>query len=223
MNIDEYEWEPIPGLPERLPDGERILWQGAPRWTALARRAFHVRSLAIYFSALLILRALTALWDGVSLQAAIASGFWLMLLALAGLGVLAFLAWLSSRTTVYTITNRRVVMRFGIALPMTVNLPFRVVETAALKTYADGTGDIPLSLNTGDRIAYLHMWPHVRAWKIRHPQPMLRAVPEAAQTAEILGRALTAFTGMAPVRAADARQSAASPARAPQPLAQMAS
>lgn len=223
MSIDEYEWEPIPGLPERLPEGERILWQGAPRWTALARRAFHVRSLAIYFGALLILRTLTALWDGVPLQAAIGSGFWLMLLALAGLGVLAFLAWLSSSTTVYTITNRRVVMRFGIALPMTVNLPFRVVETAALKTYADATGDIPLRLNTGDRIAYLHMWPHVRAWKIRHPQPMLRAVPEAAQAAETLARALAAFTGTAPVRAADTRQSAASSASAPQPLAPMTS
>ena len=223
MNIDEYESEPIPGLPERLPEGERILWQGAPRWSVLARRAFHVRSLAIYFSALLVLRALSGLWDGLSLQAAVASGLWLMPLALAGLGVLAFLAWLSSRTTLYTITNRRVVMRFGIALPMTVNLPFRVVQTAAVKTYADGTGDIPLTLNTDDRIAYLHMWPHVRAWKIRHPQPMLRAVPEATQAAEVLARALAAFAGTAPLRTADARELAISPSSAPQPLSPMAS
>lgn len=223
MNIDEYEWEPIPGLPERLPEGERILWQGAPRWSALARRAFHVRSLAIYFSALLVLRGLSGLWDGLSLQAAVASALWLMPLALGGLGVLAFLAWLSSRTTLYTITNRRVVMRFGIALPMTVNLPFRVVQTAAVKTYADGTGDIPLTLNTDDRIAYLHMWPHVRAWKIRHPQPMLRAVPEATQAAEVLARTLAAFAGTAPLRTADAREVAISPSSAPQPLSPMAS
>ena len=40
------------GLPERLPDGERLLWQGAPDWRALARQAFHVRGLAIYFGAI---------------------------------------------------------------------------------------------------------------------------------------------------------------------------
>ncbi len=34
--VSEHEFEPIPGLPERLPAGERMLWQGRP-WRALAR------------------------------------------------------------------------------------------------------------------------------------------------------------------------------------------
>ena len=37
-------------------------------------------------------------------------------------------------------------MRFGVALPMTVNLPFRLVAGAAIKAWPDGTGDIPLQL-----------------------------------------------------------------------------
>ena len=43
------------------------------------------------------------------------------------IGIALVFAWASARTTVYTITNRRVVMRFGIALPMTLNLPFTLI------------------------------------------------------------------------------------------------
>jgi hypothetical protein len=48
----------IEGLAEPLPAGERVLWQGAPRWTSLAIHAFHVRKLVIYFGIILGLRAL---------------------------------------------------------------------------------------------------------------------------------------------------------------------
>jgi len=37
LDLGEYEYEPVPGLPQRLPQGERILWQGAPDWQTLAR------------------------------------------------------------------------------------------------------------------------------------------------------------------------------------------
>ena len=41
--MTEYEAEPIRGLPGLLPKGEHIVWQGAPQWQALSRRAFHTR------------------------------------------------------------------------------------------------------------------------------------------------------------------------------------
>ena len=44
------------GLPERLPEGETLLWQGRPSWRQLALRAFHVREIAIYFALLLAWR-----------------------------------------------------------------------------------------------------------------------------------------------------------------------
>ena len=37
--LHEHEFEAAPGLPEKLPQGERILWQGAPDALALARAA----------------------------------------------------------------------------------------------------------------------------------------------------------------------------------------
>ena len=68
----------IKGLDEPLPEGERLLWQGAPRWQSLFVHAFHGRKLAIYFGALLLLRAAFAVADGASLGGALASAAWLL-------------------------------------------------------------------------------------------------------------------------------------------------
>ena len=62
------------------------------------------------------------------------------------LAILLVLAWASARTSVYTITSKRIVMRIGIALPMALNIPFRLIGNAALKTQSDGSGDIPVAL-----------------------------------------------------------------------------
>jgi hypothetical protein len=39
------------------------------------------------------------------------------------------------------------------------------------------------------RIAYLHLWPHARPWKLAAPQPMLRCLPDAREACEKLGKA----------------------------------
>ena len=36
-----------------LPEGERVLWQGAPSWRGVARRTLHTRKIAGYFAALI--------------------------------------------------------------------------------------------------------------------------------------------------------------------------
>jgi hypothetical protein len=123
--------------------------------------------------------------------------FWIALLASAAIAVLAILACFSARTTVYTITSRRVVMRFGIALPMTLNIPFRIVEAAALSVHRDGSGDIPLKLTGKDRVAFAVLWPHARPWRMNRPEPMLRAIPNPRQVAQMLSRAMVAESGQA--------------------------
>jgi hypothetical protein len=62
--MNEFEHEPVRGLPEKLPAGERILWQGTPSWRALAIRAFHARKVALYFAALVVWRLALAWHDG---------------------------------------------------------------------------------------------------------------------------------------------------------------
>ncbi len=45
------------GLPGPLPKGERLLWQGRPALLSLARRAFHVDLVALYFGGLAAFQA----------------------------------------------------------------------------------------------------------------------------------------------------------------------
>lgn len=184
------ELESIRGLPEDLPEGERILWQGAPSWWALARWAFHVPKLAVYFGVFAVARGLMQGWAGAPAGDAVFATLEVVPLALAALAILTLLAWLNARAAVFTITNRRVVVRFGVALSLTVNLPFNVVRAAGLRLRSGGVGDISLSLQGRRRIAYLHMWPFVRQWRFAHTEPMLRGLPEAAKVAELLAGAL---------------------------------
>lgn len=209
----------VRGLPEPLPAGERLLWQGVPRWQTLARRAFHTPKLAIYFAVLITWRAASALSDGSAIMTAAESALGLLLLAVAALALLSFLAWLIGRSSVYTITDRRLVLQCGVALPMTLNIPFGAIESAVLKVGNRGTGDIAVSLSRGQRIAYLQLWPHVRPWRLASPQPMLRAIPDASGVADVLARALAATTSALAAKAdvgreADRRSTATTPASA---------
>jgi hypothetical protein len=188
----EHEWEAAPGLPSALPPGERVVWQGAPDWRSLAIHAFHVKKVAIYFALMLAVQAinLTAPEGGAGMKPLTVVD-WKPLVVAASLYALALAlllgtAWLSARSTLYTLTNKRVVMRIGIVLTLTFNLPFKRIAAASLKPYKKGMGDIALALNPEDRIGWAHLWPHQRAWHISQPQPTLRCVPNGQQVGEQL-------------------------------------
>jgi hypothetical protein len=150
----EHEFEAAPGLPEPLPKGERMIWQGSPDFRMLAIHAFHVRKLALYFTAMLALQ-----WIYLSADPAAPLVRPLLTsagMALLALGLLTTIAWFSARTTLYTLTDRRIVMRIGIVLTLTFNLPLRQVSGAAIKPQGAGHGDIALTLSGSDRIAWLN-------------------------------------------------------------------
>jgi hypothetical protein len=50
-------------------------------------------------------------------------------------------------------------------------------------------------LPASDHIGYLNLWPHARPWRMKHPEPMLRSVPDAAAVARLLVEAWSAATG----------------------------
>jgi len=182
-------------LPAPLPVGERVIWQGKPSFKGLALRSFHIREVAIYFGLLLMWRLWSNWSQGLSAGEAVTSALWLIVPAVSGIAVLAGLAWLFQRAACYTITNKRILFQFGVALPMTMNIPLGKIANAALKTYRDGSGDIPLRLSDSDRVSYLLLWPHVRPWRLRLSEPMLNAVPDAAGVAAKLAEALTGKPG----------------------------
>ena len=194
-NGHEHELEPQYGLPERLPATEKILWQGSPDASVLARSAFHIRKLTLYFTALVAFQAASVMADGAAAADVLLALVWPAGLSALALGGVWTLAWLTARTAVYTVTDRRVVMRIGIVLTLTFNLPLRTIESAGMRQGPDGHGDIVLALKGPDHIAWLHLWPHARPWHLARTQPMLRALPQVAEVAALLQRAWSAQTG----------------------------
>jgi hypothetical protein len=182
-------------LPAPLPVGERVIWQGKPSFKGLALRSFHIREVAIYFGLLLIWRLWSNWSHGLPAGEAITSALWLIVPAISAIAVLAGLAWAFQRAACYTITSKRVLFQFGVALPMTMNIPLSKIANAALKIYADGSGNIPLKLSGSGRVSYLLLWPHIRPWRMRVTEPMLNSVPDAARVAAKLAEALTGQPG----------------------------
>lgn len=193
----EHEFEAEHGLPEPLPRDERVLWQGSPDWRVMAREAMHTRMLSVYFGVLLAWRGINVLSNGGSVVDAGIAIAWLLPAAVLALAVLSLIGWLIARTSVYTVTDKRVVMRIGVVLGITFNLPHSQIESAGLRTNADGSGDLALVLAGTDRIAYVHLWPHARPWHVKRTEPMLRALPDAQGVAAILAAALAESTGVA--------------------------
>ena len=204
MSHDDFDFEPIRGIPAVLPEGERLLWQGSPAWKSFALRAYHVRTVALYFLLLAGCRVAVGLVGSGRPADVLVSCVLLLIAGAVAIGLLSLLAYCSARSTVYTLTNRRVLLRHGVAVPMTLNIPLRLIDGAALKSFEDDTGDIALNLATGERIGYLITWPHLRPGRITRPQPSLRALAQPALAAELLSAALDAAAGTVPDTGLDA-------------------
>ena len=220
MNVNphhEHEFEAAPGLPEPLPADERILWQGAPQWRLVAVHVFHVRTLAWYFAAMMLLQATYLLGEpeGNLFKPLLLS----FLLSVISLGILSLMAWLTASTAMYTLTNKRVVMRIGIVLTLTFNLPLRMLAGASIKTNPDGTGDIALKLAGNDHIAWLNLWPHARPWALRHPQPSLRCIANVGVVGERIVQAWQAVNPHMPVMLGDTSPSTDAPRASTQEIA----
>lgn len=178
---------------ELLP-GERVLWQGRPSFRALLRSPMHLRPLAFYLAAIWIWHAADNRAAGFTPGETLVAGVPLLVMsALVLLAAFGF-AWTCARTTTYTVTTERCLLHYGVALTATLSIPLRRVAAVSVMVRADGTGDIPLALKPGRRMAVLKLWPHARPWHWRAPQPMLRGVPGAVDVAGLLSEAAAAVS-----------------------------
>ena len=188
MSHDDFAFEPVKGLPETPPEGEVVLWQGRPNTWRLAVESLNLYWVAGYFVVFFAWRAIVA-GGNVPVAEAIRVGSPFLLMGVLACGLLLLIAWVQARATVYTITNRRVAMRIGAALTITLNLPYRWIGAANLDLRQGGTGTIALSLIGETRLSYLNTWPHVRPWRMKRTEPALRCIPDAERVARILAEA----------------------------------
>ena len=167
-----------------LAPGEQILWEGSPSFGALAIGVFHVRPIVSYFVLISAVAQARALGHHVPYVAAIMP-------QVTGAGLLCAASYGVARSTKYIITTNRVILRFGLALPRTLSIPFKQIASMAVSVGADQRGDIALVLRGGNRMPYLKLWPHARPWHLRRPQPMLRSCEAAGTVASLLARSLS--------------------------------
>lgn len=179
------------GVNEALPPGERVLWEGAPDARALARHLFYVRPLATYLAVMVLW------WIAVNRAQVGTAQFWMTLgtqLLLSG-GLIAGAWWFARAIadgTTYAITDRRLVMRFGVVFPMTINLPLHFVQGASARQFADRTGQIAVQLGSAQKLAWIVLFPHVRPWTFNQPEPLLRGLRDPVKVGEILREAVLA-------------------------------
>jgi hypothetical protein len=188
----EHDHEPVEGLPGRLPAGEHIVWQGRPQKGGVARQVLKSRWIATYF-------ALAALWsvavgvnDGVPPGGILIQLGWIGLLAATVFGLIALYASAIARTSMYTITNRRVVMRIGVALSASFNLPYAQVTGADFRERKGGEGDVALQLKPGHTLTSAVFWPHQRGRVWSRLQPEMICLKDARNVAAILALQLQA-------------------------------
>lgn len=181
----------LEGIGEALPAGERIRWKGKPRAGLIARHVLRVRAVSLYLAALVALSVVTALGElsGADLARVLVLP---VLLVAVTLGMLWSFAYLHARCTTYVITDRRVVLQVGIAIDMSINVPLKVVASADVARYADGSGAIALTLLPAFKIAWLALWPHARTLEFRQPVPMLIGLADVEAAAAALREAVLA-------------------------------
>jgi hypothetical protein len=145
-----------------------------------------------YLAAFVGLRLVTGLQNGEGVKAVIAAAQATALCVLC-IGVVSLLAWGYARVTLYSITSERIVMRIGVAIPITVNVPFRRIASADLKASAT-EGDIVLQLSSSGGIAWVHLWPHVQTRFIAKPRPTMLSLARPTEVARLLGEAVEAWS-----------------------------
>jgi len=181
----------IRGVAHALPLGERLLWQGTPAPGLVARHVFHRWLVIGYFA------VITGWWAFSTYGRVDMDAFLPMLgmrLGLAALviGTVEFLARTVAKTTLYAITSKRLVLKIGMVLPMSINVPFNVLGNAAVGRFRDGSGQIALTLVPGNRLAYVALWPHCKVFNVTQPQPVLRGLADPDAVAAVLRDAVMA-------------------------------
>jgi len=174
----------IEGVEEALPPGETVLWQGRPDLHTLTFRVLHLRAVLFYWLLVAGGFVLASLFTDRGAGDLFADLTWLVVVGLFGAGILYGLAAVIRKSTTYVLTDRRIVIRLGVALPSVFNLPLHQVDSVDFRALGGGMGDLVFTPAGTDRVGWLFLWPHAKPWAFKDPLPAFRALPDA----ETVGR-----------------------------------
>jgi hypothetical protein len=178
---------------DRLPDevgksiplGEKIYWNGKPNWKSFGYHAFGVKYFSIYFF-------VCALYSVSQIDSSFSFGAFFIKYApylisgiLAGM-ILLFLAYLSARHTCYVITEKRIVIRTGVALVFLLNMPLKNILSIDMKALTKGQGNVIFKVQSKKRIPYLSCWPSVKSGSFLEPIPAFRSIRDIEKIGKLI-------------------------------------
>ena len=175
-----------------IPNGESILWKGRPSLWGFSWNLFGLKWITLYLSMLSI----------VSVARFFASDFYTAFYVdflpffLSGIFasiILIGLAATQTYSTVYIITENRVIIKTGAALSFLISMPFKKIKEVNLQKRGASIGTISFELLSEKRVPYISCWPSVRPWKFKRTQPAFSCIGSVDEVATILRK--TAMTG----------------------------
>ena len=177
---------------DAIPNGESILWKGRPSLWGFSWNLFGLKWITLYLSILSI----------VSVARFFASDFYTAFYVdflpffLSGIFasiILIGLAATQTYSTVYIITENRVIIKTGAALSFLISMPFKKIKEVNLQKRGASIGTISFELLSERRVPYISCWPSVRPWKFKRTQPAFSCIGSVDEVATILRK--TAMTG----------------------------
>ena len=177
---------------DAIPNGESILWKGRPSLWGFSWNLFGLKWITLYLSMLSI----------VSVARIFASDFYTAFYVdflpffLSGIFasiILIGLAATQTYSTVYIITENRVIIKTGAALSFLISMPFKKIKEVNLQKRGVSIGTISFELLSEKRVPYISCWPSVRPWKFKRTQPAFSCIGSVDEVATILRK--TAMTG----------------------------
>ena len=184
MAAGEYE-ELSPEIRGLIPQGEKIVWADRPDWMSLAYRSFGLKYLIGYF-------AICALYVAANIDGAFEAKIFLLRYlpfvisgCIAGI-ILTLIAYFEAIYTDYVLTERRVIIKSGVALVFVLNAPFKKIESIDRQSLSKGRGNIAFSVLSARRLPYFSCWPSVKPWSLRSPIPSFRSIREVAKVELLL-------------------------------------
>ena len=177
---------------DAIPNGESILWKGRPSLWGFSWNLFGLKWITLYLSILSI----------VSVARFFASDFYTAFYVdflpffLSGIFasiILIGLAATQTYSTVYIITENRVIIKTGAALSFLISMPFKKIKEVNLQKRGASIGTISFELLSEKRVPYISCWPSVRPWKFKRTQPAFSCIGSVDEVATVLRK--TAMTG----------------------------
>lgn len=178
---------------EAIPDGESILWKGKPSFWGFSWHFFGLKLIAIYLMILSVVFA--ARLTVTDFYTAFAFDFLPFLLSgILASCILMALAGIQSQSSVYIITENRVIIKSGAALSFLISMPFKKIKAVNLQKRNGSLGTISFELNAGKRVPYISCWPSVRPWKFKNTEPAFSCIENVDEVATILRKSVMAGT-----------------------------